>query len=170
MAGLFKPKNSRGTESPFWHASWYAPNTDGRMVLRRASTKFRDRKKAMAKAVELERADRLAGERNLTKAQALEILDRILERATGERLRKYTIGGAFQGWLDAKTSGGSAPATIRRYKDVVDKFLDSLGPTGGMGLEHLSTPAREFSSQGSPSAPSVRPCAASPETPRGAPC
>jgi hypothetical protein len=65
----------RRPESQFWHAAFRGP--DGRLILR--STKCADRNKAMAAALELERASKLAGSGNLVEAQARKIVADIME-------------------------------------------------------------------------------------------
>src|SRR5215475_2491358 len=89
----------RRPDSRFWHAAWR--DVHGRLILR--STKQSDRTKALAFALECERAEKLAGSGSLAEAQARKIIQDIMERAaTGEVLRNHSIGVWFREWLAGK--------------------------------------------------------------------
>lgn len=79
--------------SPYFFAAFRG--ADGRLVLR--STKQTDRAPALAVALELERAAKLAKRGELVESQAHDILADIMKRAdTGETLRSVTIAGHFR--------------------------------------------------------------------------
>jgi integrase len=138
MASIYKPVGGSGKPSRFWHAAFYMPAADGRAVLVRKSTGFTDRKKALAAAVEMERAGRMAGERGLTEMRARDAVSRVMELATGQRMTEHTLEGWLQTWLDIKRANATA-GTLERYKGAVEKFLASLGESRRMGLEQLTT-------------------------------
>jgi hypothetical protein len=130
----------RRPDTPYWHGAWRA--SDGRLVLR--STKQTDRKKAMAFALECERAEKLAGAGTLTEAQARSILNRILERAAmGETLRSPTVTDYFRSWLAGKEAMKSA-GTAARYGISVGEFLAHLGnrarrPLSSLAPQHVKS-------------------------------
>jgi len=127
----------RRPRSPFYFAAFRGP--DARLVLR--STKQTDRAKALAVALELERAAKLAMRGELVETQAREILADIMRRAdTGETLRAVTIEAHFRQWLATKEARKSA-GTAERYASVVSNFLASLGKRAAKPLAALS--ARE---------------------------
>ena len=81
----------------------------------------------MAFALEVERAEKLAGVGTLTEAQAREILDGILKRAgTGESFRCPTAADFFREWLAGK-GATRTPGTLARYTKVIELFLEHLG-------------------------------------------
>src|SRR2546425_5716386 len=120
--------------TPYWHGAWRA--ADGRLILR--STKQTDRKKALAFALECERAEKLAQAGTLTEAQARGILNGILERAaTGDTLRCPTARDYFQEWLAGKEAT-KAEGTAARYKKSVNVFLEHLGNRADKPLSSLT--------------------------------
>lgn len=109
--------------SPYFFAAFRG--ADGRLVLR--STKQTDRAPALAVALELERAAKLAKRGELVEAQARDILADIMKRAdTGETLRTISIESHLRQWLATKEARKSA-GTAERYGCVVDSFLACLG-------------------------------------------
>jgi integrase len=112
----------RRPHSPFYHAAWRDSN--GRLHLQ--STKQIARDKALAVAMEFQRAQRLGDAGNLTEAQCREVLSGILERTGGDGLRHYSIEEWFRDWLRTKEDR-TAAGTHVRYAQVVDAFLDHLG-------------------------------------------
>jgi len=113
----------RRPDSAYFHAAFRGP--DGRLVLR--STKQTDRNKALAVALELERAAKLAKRGELVESQARDILADIMKRAdTGETLQTVSIESHFRQWLATKEARKSA-GTAERYGCVVDGFLANLG-------------------------------------------
>ena len=121
-------------KSPYWHASYLGP--DGRWILR--STKQEDRSKALALAMEFERASKLARRGELTEAQAREVLKDIMKRAdTGETLQSVSIKSHFDTWLASKC-GRKAKSTGERYGMAVGEFLETLGNKASKPLTSLT--------------------------------
>jgi integrase len=124
----------RRPQSPYFHAAFRGP--DGRLVLR--STKQMERNSALAVALEFERAAKLAMRGELVESQAREILADIMKRAdTGEALRSVAVVEHFREWLASKEARKAAK-TAERYKSVVDRFLESLGPRAAKPLTALT--------------------------------
>jgi integrase len=112
----------RRPKSQYWHAAWRDENG----ILYMRSTKQIDRQKALAFAVEVERASKLAGSDSLTEAQARKIIAGIMERAgTDEVLRAPSVKDFLNDWLEGKEAG-KAVTTVERYRGVVDNFLAHL--------------------------------------------
>ena len=121
--------------SPYYHAAWRT--TDGRLILR--STKQSDRRKAMEFALSCERAEKLAGQGNLTETAARKIVQEILDRAaTGDVLRNPSVEDWFKAWVEGKEVRRS-PNTALAYRGIVDRFIESLGDRAKRPLESLST-------------------------------
>ena len=124
----------RRPRSPYFHAAFRGP--DGRLVLR--STRQSDRSKALAVALEYERAANLAKRGELMEAQAHAVIADIMKRAdTGETLRSVSTAGHFRAWLASKEARKAAK-TAERYKSVVDRFLESLGRRADKSLTALT--------------------------------
>ncbi len=120
--------------SEYWHAVWR--DKDGRQVWR--STKQTDRTKALAFALECERAEKLAGADSLTEAQARKVVQDIMERAgNGEGMRNPAISEWFGEWLAAKEASKSQ-STFVRYRQIVAEFLEHLGKRAKRPLAALS--------------------------------
>ena len=98
--------------SKYWHAAFRGP--DGRLVLR--STKQSDRTRALAVAMEFERAVKLAIRGDLVESQARDVLKDIMARADiGETLQTVSIKDWFAEWLetkDAKKVGFQARSVV----------------------------------------------------------
>src|SRR5437667_4317952 len=125
----------RRPESKFWHAAWR--DVHGKLILR--STKQTNRAKALAFALECERAEKLAGAGSLTEAQARKIVQDIMERAaTGEVLRIHSIPAWLREWLAGKEARKSASTAVR-YGQIVEEFLAHLGDKAKRSLTALST-------------------------------
>ena len=124
----------RRPASSYWHAAFRGP--DGRLILR--STKQADKSKALAVALEFERAAKLAKRGELVEAQAREVLKDIMARADiGETLSSVTIHEYFHQWLAGKEAR-KAEGTAMRYKGVVEPFLASLGNRSKKSLTALA--------------------------------
>jgi hypothetical protein len=120
--------------SPYYHASFLAP--DGRWTLR--STKQTDRNRALAAAMEFERAAKLARGGNLVESQARKILADIMERAGGEEtLRSPTVKDYFAQWIVTKQARNSE-GTAERYGVAVDNFIKLLGTRVAKPLTSLA--------------------------------
>ena len=102
------------------------------------STKQTDRTKALAVALEWERAGRLAMRGELVEAQARAVVADIMKRADiGETLQSTTITVHFREWLSTKEARKAA-STAERYGSVVERFLASLGSRAGKPLTALT--------------------------------
>ena len=124
----------RRPASKYWHAAFRGP--DGRLILR--STKCTERTKALAAALDFERASKLAGAGNLVEAQARKIVADIMERAGGgETLRAPSIKKHFSDWVNGKKTSKKS-GTAARYETVVDRFLESLGSRADKPLTALA--------------------------------
>jgi integrase len=123
----------RRPDSAYWHAAFRAP--DGRLVLR--STKQTDRAKALAVALEFQRAAKMARRGDLVEAQARLVLNDIMARADiGESIQADSIEVYFNRWISGKEARKSA-GTGERYRCVVERFLESLGPRSKKPLTAL---------------------------------
>jgi len=127
----------RRPDSKYWHAAFrITDGTPGGCLILR-STKQTDRQKALAAAMEFERAGKLASAGNLVEAQARKILADIMERAGGEEtLRAPTVYDYFKQWLATKEARNSE-GTAERYGVAVDGFLDLLGSRATKPLTSL---------------------------------
>ena len=57
--------------------------------------------------------------------------------STGERLAAHTVRGWFTEWLESK-AGAMEAHLIKRYRRVLDGFLESLGSRANMPLTGVS--------------------------------
>lgn len=114
----------RRPRSQFWHAAFR--DASGRLVLR--STKHTNRGLALAEALELERAAKLAGRGELVESQARNILRDIMERASSgeDTLGSESVEGFLKAWLLSKEARKSASTGVR-YRAAVENFLKGLG-------------------------------------------
>ncbi len=125
----------RRPASQYWHAAFRGP--DGRLIL--CSTKQTDRSKALAVALEFERASALAKRGELVEAQAREVLKGIMARADiGESIQCVTVSEHFKSWFAGKETRKSA-GTAERYRGIVDRFLASLGPRASKPITSLTS-------------------------------
>jgi integrase len=103
-----------------------------------------DKARALADALDYERADKLAGAGSFVEAQAQKILRDILERSgTGDVLRTPAIGDWLGEWVATKEAH-KASSTAVRYKQIVDEFVAHLGPRAKRPLSAIS--ARDIES------------------------
>jgi integrase len=118
MASIHKRERS-----PYWWAAWR--DSTGRLYYR--STKQTDRHKALAFALECERAEKHATAGTLTETQAREIVASILERTqTGETLRTPKADEWLREWLKGKEAS-KAETTGIRYRQTIEDFIRYLG-------------------------------------------
>lgn len=102
------------------------------------STKCSDRHKALATALEFERAAKLARAGELVEAQARKVVADIMERAGGEEtLRAPSVRNYFQDWIAAKKANKSA-ATHLRYASAVNGFLTTMSKRADKPLTSLA--------------------------------
>jgi integrase len=125
----------RRPKSQYWHAAWRT--VDGILVLR--STKQTDKTKALACALEFERAEKKAGAGTLTEAQAREVLNDILKRTgAGEALRNPSVREHFTAWL-AEKEAKKSEGTSERYTKSVTVFLEHLKDRADKPLASLAS-------------------------------
>lgn len=116
-------------KSKFWFACITLP--DGRQTQR--STKQTDAKKARAFAEKIE----AAGRGKLTERQARKIVSEIFEMVNGEKLPGSTVRNFLSKWA-ANKKRETAEATGRRYSEVADQFVASIGRKADSDLNDLS--------------------------------
>lgn len=160
MASLIKRKKN-GIELLTWHAQFYVPDPEtGELVKVRKSTGETNKKKALAKAIEMERCAQGAMPEDQSKQAQMKALYAQLgqeiarETITGVSLRKFfssmmriltgeemqiiTIESWCQEWLSRKERD-SSKATMARYKGHVKTFLSWMGDNAAKPLETLTT-------------------------------
>src|SRR4051794_37245250 len=113
MASIQKKQKSR-----YWMARF--ADESGHPVTR--STKETDKTKAKAMADKWEKAARQARRGELTQAASIKILSELMENTIGDQLTVETIASFFRAWM-----GQRRPDTAKRYKPIIDGFLESLG-------------------------------------------
>ncbi|HWX22426.1 MAG TPA: tyrosine-type recombinase/integrase [Candidatus Binatia bacterium] len=118
MATVLKRNGSK-----YWCAVWR--DAHGKQIWR--STKQTDRTKALADALDYERADKLSGAGSFVEAQARKIVNDIMERAgTGDALRNPITADWLKDWIATKEAHKAASTAVR-YKQIVDEFVKHLG-------------------------------------------
>ncbi len=90
------------------------------------STKTKDRKLALAMAVEFEKAAMAGVRGNLTETQTRKVLSEILETATGKPLQCPTLAEFLSDWLKDKVTANTEKTALK-YKQVTESFIASLG-------------------------------------------
>ena len=120
---------SKSPESKFWIACFR--DSAGKQY--RRSTHETNRRRAQAVAEEFESA-----------AQSTRPLSRITEsfrefvaKHHGQKLPATTVRGYFEQWLGARQAT-AAVATIRRYRNAIDRFLAFLGDGADRSLEEVT--------------------------------
>src|SRR5689334_9246283 len=117
MAYVWKHPNS-----PFWSACY----RNDQNVWVKKTTKQIKRTKALALALEWERAATMGRDRVLTESISREVIGGILERTTGENLRQATLREFLLEWLRGKTASRQE-GTAARYHTSVDRFIKFMG-------------------------------------------
>lgn len=120
-------------QSPFWTAVY----RDEQNRWRKKSTKLRDRSKALAAALEFERAASMGRDATLTEAVSRDVIGGILERTTGEKLRVQTVRVFCAEWLRGKTLAKQEGTSIR-YNGTVDRFLGFLDKRAELPITAIS--------------------------------
>jgi integrase len=115
MASLWKHPNSK-----FWTACF--TDEAGRRV--KKSTKLTNRKDAMTAALAFEEAATKARSAELTRAQAMKILNEMMERVHSEGIDKRSTRQVFEDHLDSLRI---QPSTLKRYRSIVNGFLAHIG-------------------------------------------
>ena len=125
----------RHPKSPFWIACF----TDANGNRTNRSTKTKDRKLALKMAVEWEEVAKRAISGEMTEARARTVINSIMEHAGQEAVTFYKTEDWLNEWLADKRRS-SELTTFQKYKPVVQRFLEHLGPKAQKGLASL-TPA-----------------------------
>ena len=131
MATLIK--DSRG-RSPFWVCAYTA--ADGRRL--KKSTKVRItpsrgdkktaaelREDAMSVCISWSRLADAGRGRNITETQARRVVAEIYEQSTGDALHFQNCRDWLQNWLASK-DGTTAQATLIKYRQVIEDFIEHL--------------------------------------------
>jgi integrase len=154
-------KNNR---SNVWYAQYYVTDpTTGELAQVRKSTGETSKKKALARAAEMERAAKQTMQRDddeqtqhvkaihtqlgqeiargtINGAALRKYFSSMMQVITGEEMNIPTIKSWCNEWLDRKTAAGSSKATMARYKGHSKAFLDWLGVDRSQKpLESVST-------------------------------
>jgi hypothetical protein len=126
VASIYRHPNSR-----YWYCCINIPS-EGQL---QRTTKQTDRRKAFEFAQKLENAAR---GNILTAVQARKILAEIYEiRNPGEKLPGSTAKDFFQSWA-ANKDRETADATAAKYRNVVDRFVNSLGKRASSDISAVS--------------------------------
>lgn len=127
MAWLYKRPDSK-----FWWIGW---RVNGKQVLK--STGTDDRAQAEGQIEELKALRLWKQQGKLTKG--------FIESLTETGIRPRSLHAEFGEWL-AEAEGSTAPATLRRYKEISSSFLKELSATeAGPMLADVDTPTvRDF--------------------------
>lgn len=130
MASLHKDPRNR---SPYWYCAF--TGADGRRVFK--STKLKDRSSALDLGLKWERAAKEARAGRFSEPQARKILNEFLE-ATGQGvMNTATVKQFFDDWLESKRAA-KALGTARRYENVMEPFIASLGNRANIQLASLT--------------------------------
>ena len=130
MASLHK--DPRG-KSPFWYCAYRLPN--GKRTFR--STKQTDRKAAETFCQRLEYASHESRAGRLTETRAHELISEIVEHATGEPLRNYTVEEWLREWLRGKEAT-KTESTSLKYGNAINGFLASLGNRARLNVNQIA--------------------------------
>jgi integrase len=109
---------------------------DGRVVMR--STKQTKRKAAQSIADDWERAARKARAGELTQAVIIKTMSEMLERSLGETIDLQSTKDFFTTWL---RTPGRKPATVARYRPILDSFLVFIGEQRARASVRSITPS-----------------------------
>lgn len=125
-------KDPRG-KSPYWYCAYRLPS--GKRAFR--STKQTDREKAVEFCRTLEYTSKESKSGRLTESRARELISELVEHATGEPLRFYTVEGWLRDWLKGKEAAKSE-GTFYKYKYTMESFLTSLGERAKRNLNQIA--------------------------------
>jgi integrase len=125
-------KDPRG-KSPYWYCAYRLPN--GKRAFK--STKQTDRRAAQEFCRKLEYASRESKAGRLTEARARELISEIVEQASGEPLRSYTVEDWLHDWLKGKEVA-KAKGTFLKYANSLNGFLASLGERAKRNINQIT--------------------------------
>jgi integrase len=120
--------------SPYWYACFTGP--DGRR--RQCSTKETDKKRASKIADQYEGVSAIGQKGLLTERHARKVIAEIFQIANRQVLPHETITDYFTRWLGSKKNRMKHKSFLR-YSQLVESFLQWIGPRGSFGLNHLSS-------------------------------
>ncbi len=125
-------KDSR-KRSPFWYACFRDAN--GRRL--KKSTGQTSKAKAIEVCRGLERAETLAREGALTEHVTRELLNEVLERVTGRRLRVFTLRQWLKHCVQQKKKS-RAHKTALRHEQMMEEFVAFLGQRADVNIAAIS--------------------------------
>lgn len=131
MATVVKDPRNR---SPFWYACYTAAN--GRRL--KKSTKETSMSKAKLIAEALQRAEDMARNGALTEVRTRELLSDVLERASGQRLRVFTVKEWFDLFVKQKRKS-RADKTARKHEQITNEFILFLAHRANLNIEAISS-------------------------------
>jgi integrase len=131
MADVVRDSRNR---SPFWYACFTA--ADGRRL--KKSTKQTSHSKAKLVAEALQRAEDMAKDRALTEVRTRELLSDVLQRASGEGLRVFTVKQWFEHFARQKRKSKSEKTALR-HEQMHEEFLDFLGPRADLNIAAITS-------------------------------
>jgi integrase len=120
--------------SPFWYACFTA--ADGRRL--KKSTKETSHSKAKLIAEALQRAEDMAKDRALTEVRTRELLSDVLQRASGEGLRVFTVRQWFEHFARQKRKSKSEKTALR-HEQMHQEFLAFLGPRSDLNIAAITS-------------------------------
>ncbi len=124
----------RFPRSPYWYACFTGPGGHRRQC----STKETDKKRAQKIADQYEGVSAIGRKGLLTERHARKIIGEIFQIANRQILPHETISDYFIRWLASKKNRMGHKGFIR-YSQLIDSFLEWIGPRGSFGLNHLSS-------------------------------
>jgi len=110
-------------KSPYWIGRY----TDATGTRRNKSTKLTDRRKAQKLADGWESAAHKARTHELTQSQSIQVLRDLMKSVGLGEMKISSILESLRGYLASRESLGKSDSTVKRYKPVVDSFLEHLG-------------------------------------------
>jgi integrase len=120
-------------DSPFWTGVY----RNEQNVWSKKSTKLTVKTKALALALEWERASALGRERVLTESVCREVISGILERTTGEKLRQATMRDFCAEWMKGKTYSRQ-DGTATRYQATITRLLERLENRADLPIDAIT--------------------------------
>jgi integrase len=120
-----------------WNRFWYAHFVDGLGRRRKKSTGLTSRAKALEMAHALQRAANEARRGVLTEVRARDLLSEILQSATGEGLRSFTVAEWFNLNVQQKQKS-RAMQTAKRHAQLAREFIEFLGHRASLNIEAIT--------------------------------
>lgn len=134
-------------KSPYWYCAYRG--ADGRRLFRstkitidgdQAANKVEKRRKAWEFCLNLERAEKEAGEGRLTESRARQLISDTMERTSGKPLKFKTTREFFDEWLSGKGSRSElSKISGIIYASTVRLFLESVGDKAEENMAHITS-------------------------------